>query len=209
MEKLRGWVRGRPILWISVLSVVGLIIGGASGNSGKSGLEDEKSSLETEVVTAQRAQASAEADADRTANNLAVAEERLAEYSPARIKEIESEGREIIKAAEGEAQSILAPVGKQLAAQEAHLESIRSELGGAEEEQALSTIPANGTFKAEIDFLPGTYRAPGGPGCYWATLNSADPYDIASNENGVGPQIATIESPYFQAQGCGEWERIE
>ena len=33
--------------------------------------------------------------------------------------------------------------------------------------------------------------------------------DIASNEIGTGPRVATIESPYFQTQGCGTRERIE
>ncbi len=85
---------------------------------------------------------------------------------------------------------------------------VESSLSGAREEKAKSTIPGDGTFKADVDYIPGTYRAPGGRNCYWATLNSADPYDIASNENATGPTIASIESPYFQTQGCGQWERI-
>lgn len=209
MDRPREWIRARPILVLSIGLIIAFVIGGAVGQSGKSGLEDDKASLETEVATAQRAQQSAEADVDRTAANLERAESRLAEYSPARVKEIEAEGRQIVKEAKGEAESILAPIGRQAAAKEAQLEQVKSELNGAEEEQELSYIPGDGTYKVGTDFLAGTYRAPGGGNCYWATLNSADPYDIASNENGSGPQIATIESPYFQTEGCGEWERIE
>lgn len=209
MEKLREWIRARPITWLSIALIVALIVGGAIGQSGKSGLEDEKTSLESEVATAQEDLREAEASADDTTDELTSAEQRLYEYSPAKIREIESKSAALISKAKGEAKDILGEVEDEAQAEAARLEEIEVSLHGAEEEEAKSTIPANGTFMAEADYIPGTYRAPGGPSCYWATLNSADPNDIASNEIGSGPQIATIESPYFQTEGCGEWERIE
>jgi hypothetical protein len=58
--------------------------------------------------------------------------------------------------------------------------------------------------------VPGTYEAPGGSGCYWATLNSANTQDIVDNEfaANASQQIAEITTPYFQSSGCGEWKRV-
>jgi hypothetical protein len=127
------------------------------------------------------------------------------------LSDAEAEAERILGSAKNESESLQSKVSDR----ESELEQAEGELAGAEEsltgareEKRLSSIPGNGTYQAEVDFLPGTYRSSGGSGCYWATLNSADPYDIASNENAAGPTIASIQSPYFQTQGCGKWERI-
>lgn len=200
MEKVRGWVRSRPIIWMIGVALVALILGAAAGESGKSSLEDEKSELQHAVATAKSAQETAEEEASAEVQRVEAGEARI-------LGKAEARAAKIVGSAKQEAEQ-LAGVEAQIVSKEAQLADVKSSLEGANEEAAKSTIPENGTFEAEVDFIPGTYRAPGGSGCYWATLNSADPNDIASNELGPGPQIAAINSPYFQTEGCGEWERI-
>ncbi len=196
--KLPTWAKW-AIGIVSVLVLLG--IGAAIGSSGEGKLEDEVSTLEGQVASAEAERNAAESKAQRV-EGLKGQIVEAAQHKAANIlggAKRESE----------EATDELGSLTREVASTESELEQVESSLGGAEEEEALSTIPSDGTFKSEADYLPGTYRAAGGPSCYWATLNSADPYDIASNENGTGPQIATIESPYFQTEGCGTWERIE
>jgi hypothetical protein len=188
--KLPTWAK-----W--TIGIVGALIllgiGEAVGSSGEKDLEDEVTELTQERNEAEAREA---ALIDRRDQVIAAAESKAAGL----IGDARSES--------SEATSKLDRLKHEVSHTQDELAETESSLAGAEEEAALSTI-SNGIWKAEVDYIPGTYRAPGGPSCYWATLNSADPYDIASNENGTGPQIATIESPYFQSKGCGTWERIE
>ncbi len=196
-QKLPTWVK-----W--TIGVVGALlllgIGGAVASSDKSDLENEVSSLEDQLAESQDSQARAKERA-----------ERIEELQSKILEEARHKAARIRGNAVGEtnqATDKLASLKSEVSSVEAELEGLEGSLGDAEHEAALSTIE-DGTWKAEVDYIPGTYRAPGGANCYWATLNSADPYDIASNENGTGQQIATVETPYFQTDGCGTWERIE
>lgn len=183
---------------IGALVVFGL--GVASGGSDKSGIEKEVSMLEGQLADARTEQQQAEEHAEqiegRRSEIIGAAERRASQIKGDAVGEANS------------ASDKLASLKSEVEGTEAELEEVEGSLGSAEHEAALSTI-GNGIWKAEVDYIPGTYRAPGGEDCYWATLNSANPNDIASNEIGHGPQIATIESPYFQTDGCGTWERIE
>lgn len=203
MEKYRGWVRSRPILWSGGIFLVALIIGGAIMGSSNSSLEDEKTKLEEQVDNAQAERDEADIDA---------------EEAEAKTREIEGERSQILADAKDEATKIvgdaraeakeLQNVGAEVSSAKSELADIEDSINGAEEVAAKSVIPGNGTFRAEVDFIPGTYQSSGGSGCYWATLNSADPYDIASNENASGQTIASIQTPYFQTEDCGKWKRV-
>jgi zinc-ribbon domain len=70
----------------------------------------------------------------------------------------------------------------------------------------------DGVFLVGSEIRPGTYRAPGGSGCYWERdrdltggLNS-----ILANGNPSGQTIVTILSTdkAFQSNGCGGWRRV-
>jgi hypothetical protein len=196
-QKLPPWAK-----W--VIGVVGTLLllgaGGAIASSDNGDLEKEVSALEDQLAESKDRQASAEESAEQIESQqsriLGEARRKAARIRGNAVGETNQE-TDKLAALKSEASSV-----------EAELEDLESSLGNAEHEAALSTM-GDGTWKAEVDYIPGTYRAPGGTNCYWATLNSADPYDIASNENGTGQQIATIETPYFQTDGCGTWERIE
>jgi outer membrane murein-binding lipoprotein Lpp len=199
----------RPPTWAKwTAGVVGALlllgIGSAIGSSGEDDLKTEVAKLESQVDYAQEERDVAEeeaADAHSEASRVRGLRGKI-------VGEAEDRATEIIGDAKEEKESLNSVQGE-ITSAENELASVEDSIGGAEEEKALSSIPGDGTFKAEVDYLPGTYRAPGGEGCYWATLNSADPYDIASNENASGPTIANIETPYFQTSGCGTWERME
>jgi uncharacterized protein YjbJ (UPF0337 family) len=199
---------GRLPKWAKwAIGVAGAIlllgIGSAIGSSGEDGLKTEIADLESQVNNAQEERDVAEEDAADAHSEAS----RVRGLRGKIVGEAKDRAGEIVGDAKQEKESLISVEGE-VSSAERELANVEGSIGGAEEEKALSTIPGDGTFKAEVDYLPGTYRAPGGPGCYWATLNSADPYDIASNENASGPTIASISSPYFQTSGCGMWERI-
>ncbi len=184
------------VVSVLLLLVIGALIGGSE--EGK--LKSEISDLETQVSRVESERDRAEGEASRVRGLKAKI-----------VGEANKRAESILGSAKSESESATEKLGalkSEVETSQIELEQVESSLSGARAEKAKSTIPGDGTFKAEVDYLPGTYRAPGGPGCYWATLNSADPYDIASNENASGPTIASINSPYFQTKGCGRWERI-
>jgi hypothetical protein len=69
-----------------------------------------------------------------------------------------------------------------------------------------STIP-DGTWQYGRDYEAGTYRAPGGEGCYWSTLRDANPRHII--DYGVSVKRPTVklgpDTPFFKTVHCGKW----
>jgi hypothetical protein len=203
MEKVRSWVRARPVIWVIAAFVLGGIIGGAAGSSGESGLKDEKDELQQAVALAEERQQAAE-------DNAAAAEEKLSAEKQGILAGARHKADRIVGHAKVEAEE-LENVESEIAAREGELASVESSLEGAEKEKSLGTFSA-GIMKAEVDYILGaTYEAAGGSGCYWALLNSANTNDLAGNEftNNAVQQIVTIETPYFTSEDCGTWKRIE
>lgn len=76
-----------------------------------------------------------------------------------------------------------------------------------------TTIP-DGTWQRGADYQPGTYRAPGGSRCWWEQRQrpGGEAAGEGLNENyGSGEQNILIEinSPYFNTEHCGTWERVD
>lgn len=203
MEKVRSWVRARPVIWVVAAFVLGGIIGGAAGSSGESGLKDEKKELQQAVALAEERQQTAEDKATAT-------EEKLNAEKQSILTKAQRKADRIVGHAKVEAEE-LENVESEIAAKEGELASVESSLEGAEQEKSLSSF-GGGIMKAEVDYTLGaTYEAAGGAGCYWALLNSANTNDISGNEftNSAAQQIVTIETPYFTSENCGTWKRIE
>lgn len=196
-NRLPRWAR-----W--ALGIVGAIlligIGAAIGSSNEGHLKDERDEAQQEIAEAedQRDRAVALFDSIRGRQETIVAKAK--HQATHIVNSARSESNELSSKLEG--------LRSTISSREDELSKVESSLEGAREEKAKSTIPGNGTFQAEVDYLPGTYESSGGATCYWATLNSADPFDIESNENASGQTIASIHSPYFQTKGCGTWKRI-
>jgi hypothetical protein len=70
-------------------------------------------------------------------------------------------------------------------------------------------ISANGIWLVGTDIKPGTYRATGHGGCYWARLSNLSGSGIIANGLGAN-QIVTISSSdkAFETQDCGDWTRV-
>lgn len=67
----------------------------------------------------------------------------------------------------------------------------------------------DGTYVMGDGITPGTYRADGGDGCYWARLSGFDgtTEDIIESDEPSGPAVVYILSSDagFETRGCGEW----
>jgi len=68
-----------------------------------------------------------------------------------------------------------------------------------------------GTYLVKTDVASGTWRAPGGPNCYWARLRdlTGSPESIVANDAPRGPvsvQIAASDAG-FKSRGCGTWTK--
>jgi len=184
---------------VGVLFIMG--IGAAIGSGG------EEDALKKELAETEQKLSKSE-DAQKEAEDEA---QKIKDHEESIVATAESEADRIVGKAKSELSTISGKLNSkrgELGAVEGELSETEASLSGAEEEKRLSSIPGDGTFKANVDYLPGTYRSSGGNGCYWATLNSPDPFDIAANENATGPTIAPVTTPYFQTKGCGKWERI-
>ena len=197
-QRLPTWAK-------STLGVVGALIllgiGGAIGSSNEDDLKSEVSTLEGELASTRQKRDQANEEASRI--------ERLKGKMVAEAKDqaatiLNGAKRENEKAAES-----LGSLKAEVASTEDELTEVEGSLSGAQHTQALSHF-GEGIVKAEVDFVPGTYESPGGEGCYWALLNSANTNDMAGNEftNNAAQQIVSITTPYFQSSDCGTWERI-
>ena len=71
---------------------------------------------------------------------------------------------------------------------------------------------ADGTFLVGTDLAPGTYRAPGGDGCYWERLRGfgGTIAEVIANDNARGPVLVTIAptDAGFTARRCGAFTRV-
>lgn len=60
-----------------------------------------------------------------------------------------------------------------------------------------------GTYEVGVDIKPGTYRSPGGTGCYWARL-AKNQQDIIDNNLSDGPSVFTVQESdgYVELNRC-------
>jgi hypothetical protein len=84
----------------------------------------------------------------------------------------------------------------------------------AEEASKPKSTMDDGTWVRGVDYVVGTYRAPGGSLCYWE--QDKKPGGEAAGEGfnshyGLGEKniLLEITSPYFKTESCGTWELIE
>jgi hypothetical protein len=180
--------------------VIALLVISISYGAGTATSEVGELKEETDQQSTQIAQLTDERDlAEEEAGDVLARKERILSDAKA------SAGQIVGKARTEHAK--LAADQEELAAVQDELSEAEAALTGAEHDAELTSF-GDGIWQAETDFLPGTYRTGGGTTCYWAKLNSTDTFDIADNNNGTGQQVVTLDTPYFQTEGCGTWERI-
>ena len=68
-----------------------------------------------------------------------------------------------------------------------------------------ATTFGDGLYQVRVAIEPGQYQTDGSDSCYWAKLSTGDTNRVIDNHLGAGPQTVTIDSPYFESEGCGTW----
>jgi hypothetical protein len=143
--------------------------------------------------------------------DLDAAEQEVAD----RLEELQAKQSELSAVREGDAGS-----AEEIARLEDRVAELESKLIDAREEAQAAAPPVpgpkriitDGVWKVGEEIAPGTYRAPGGGGCYWARLSgfSGDLDDIIANGGFSKNQTITISSSDagFETKGCGTWTRI-
>jgi len=67
---------------------------------------------------------------------------------------------------------------------------------------------SDGLYQVGVAIQPGQYQTDGSDSCYWAKLSTGDTNRVIVNHFGAGPQTVTIDSPYFESEGCGTWTKV-
>jgi len=67
---------------------------------------------------------------------------------------------------------------------------------------------SDGLYQVRVAIQPGQYHTDGSDSCYWAKLSTGDTNRVIVNNFGAGPQSVTIDSPYFESEGCGTWTKV-
>jgi cell division protein FtsL len=193
VDKLRGWVRGRPILWLSLTALVLLFVGvgiGASGSSSQSEVDD----LNQQVDSLKSQLASAESQSQDYLKSSRKAQAQLD-----RIGSVQDKVHALEQQV-GEQSDKLADLKGQVADEQA-------KLGEAQQAVAQSTF-GDGTWAVGSEIPPGTYSAPGGGGCYYEVLRDLEGGLNSIITNDVGsknPSIALNSGTWFKTEDCGTW----
>jgi hypothetical protein len=185
---VRGWFRAHPAWTATIVGVLALLVGvgiGAAGTEDQSRIDD----LEGQVADLKRDVAT---------------EQRFAAESRDRVRAAERRADRQVRTAERRA---FRDAQRQLAERSQEVEQRETEVADKEQTLEGNTIP-DGTWQLGRDYEAGLYRAQGGEGCYWAELASGNTDDIVNNGFGGGVQTVEIDSPFFETQDCGEWQKI-
>jgi hypothetical protein len=70
------------------------------------------------------------------------------------------------------------------------------------------TTFGDGLYQVRVAIRPGQYQTDGSDSCYWAKLSTGDTNRVIDNHLGAGAQTVTIDSPYFESEGCGTWIKV-
>lgn len=208
MTRLRKAASSRPVLALLIAAAVGAIIVVAitvpvlAGKSSE--IDDLNSSLDEEGT----ARAAAEADrdaAEETADQIQSKKNLIIHTAREKAKKLVGDAEEKRSKIEGDIDDAQA----NLDSTQSKLDSLQASLSQAQEVKAQSSF-GDGTFQSGVDYLPGTYTAPGGSGCYWEKLNGPSGggiNNIIDNGGFNKNQIVSVDSPYFSSDGCGTWTR--
>lgn len=181
---MKNLVGSHPWVALGVTAALAFFLGVGAGASSPNP-STTSDAVEDPVVAAELATAESERDALQD-----------------EVTQLEADLNELTEAAAQleEERAALRKQSRELAARE-------KKVSGMERAVARNTI-SDGIWQVGTDFDAGLYRAPGGSGCYWALLGSADTQDIINN-GGFGPnQTIQIASPWFESSNCGEWKKV-
>jgi hypothetical protein len=197
LERARLTIARYPLTAVGVGALFALVVGAAIGYAS--------------IVSDANKVDDLEADVERLRGELDEANDEVAQGEAtvaAAVEDLENRKEAVLADARDKRDQLQAQaddLGTKVSDLEAKLSDLQGEITQTRETVAKSSIP-NGIWASGTDFTPGTYRAPGGGGCYWALLGSADTSDIINNGGFNRNQTLTIDSPYFETDGCGTWQ---
>lgn len=192
----------------AVAFIAGLLLAGIVGAALAASKSNEIDDLNADLASEQEARAAAEEDRDATAQRAEAIFDRRDQI----VASARTQARRIVSDARAELAELNDKIGdkrSELARTEQKLATVQASLDTAQEEKNLSSF-GNGTWQANVDYLPGTYSAPGGASCYWEKLQGPSGggiNNIIENGGFNKNQIVSVDSPYFSTSGCGTWTR--
>jgi hypothetical protein len=185
-----------------VLIVIGSVAG--AGRSATSKANKERDLLQSTLTSTQASLEQANADLSAAKTHLTDAKVEVSDAQhEMRVAQQKAKNAETkaFKDAQAKLATQQAAVNSQAAAarqQQAAVDAARGELN--------ATSISDGVYAIGTDVQPGTYHTSGGSNCYYAILNSTDTSDIATNDLGDGPRVATLPAgKYFDTSGCSDW----
>jgi hypothetical protein len=201
-KRLRWW--GKTLIALGILAT----LGAATQASTITRLEDDKTDLaatiaelETQLATTEHEAVSTRAELesriDALKETITAEQERADGAEAAAKRKVERENLDRLQRLDRRA--------KALDDREADLVARERAVAEAEGRIAANSFE-DGVYEVGRDIEPGTYRAPGSSGCYWARQSSPDETDIISNHYGAGQVVATLNAgEFFRTDGCGTW----
>lgn len=208
-RRLRELGAKRPLLLAVTMFAAGAVVAGAIAAAVVASKNSDIERLQADLAAQTQARETAESERDDAIARAARITDRRDEI----VAGAKSKAEDMIDDAKQELSGLedkIDSARSDLAATESKLEDVQDSLDVAQEQKQMSSF-GNGTWQADVDYLPGTYEAPGGGGCYWEKLNGPSGGGINNiiDNGGFGRhQIVSVDSPYFHTEDCGTWTRV-
>jgi hypothetical protein len=197
----RVWII-RGAITIVVLIVIGIAAG--SGSAATNKVKRERDSLRSKLTGTESQLSAAQARANKLNGDIASLQGQVstAEHN---VRVAQAEAKNAEHQAFRDAKAALATQQAGVSAQAATVRQQQAAVTAAKGELDRTSI-GEGTYQIGVDVQPGTYYTSGDGSCYYAILNSTDTNDIATNDLGAGPKLATLNpGKWFETSGCPDW----
>jgi len=193
LDRIRVPIRRWPLASVAVAVVLATIVAAAIGAAGPQDhvrrLQHENGALSTQLSRTAEEADQANAELLRVQDRLDEATKKLS------LAGYKQRKRDLARQ--------VADLSAQISDEEAKLHTVKQEV-------AKSSF-GDGTWQANVDFIPGTYESPGGDECYWAKLSSPSGEgvdNIIDNGGFNNRPVVSVDSPYFETSNCGTWHRV-
>lgn len=212
-ERLRGTVIRHPLASAAVCLGIGAVLAAGitaaitvpqigSANDERDNLAATLASTQTSLEQAQ----SARDQAQQVATRIRSQRDQIISDAQDRAASMISDAKDELSKLNGQ----VSATQDELSSTQSQLDSTQASLDQAQEIKAQSTF-GNGTWQANVDYLPGTYQSDGGAFCYWEKLKGPSGgglNNIIDNGGDNSQQIVSVDSPYFHTNGCGTWTKV-
>jgi hypothetical protein len=238
VDRFGGRRRILVVLGVVVLLVGALAIGSASGSASAKDAADKRIATANEVAAAQAADArseagqkvsaaeartaDAEAERDDAVKARKSAETRANAQMERRLKAARAEDAAKLERRKADQDTAAKQRSGALDTRQAQLDQRQKDLDAksadisgreaAVSQQETQSV-GDGIYEVGKDMAPGKYHtnSPDEYGCYYALLSAPSDAgfdNIIDNNNVDGPATIVVNSPYFESNGCGTWQKV-